>query len=294
MMVNEPLFWYYMVERESIRQRRAMGKPQHEWTEDRIFCEYSFTNVKRRDDRTTVLLNREFYAPRAAELSHPSPVALLNASVFRWHGTAEAARLIGWHEDWSDSAGTTMRDRVSVAQSLGEPVFTGAYMIPNGGVHDPKPEVVRVVINQIWNCARFVLDTSSWETACTRLVESCWNVGWFMAKEILLDYILATGWVPDDWQTWTPVGPGARRGAAVVRYDYITPGLNKSETLEVCQELFSRWREHWPLGWVDLDLTDVQFALCEVAKYRKVQTGEGRPRKRFRPTQDDVTLEIQP
>ena len=40
---------------------------------------------------------------------------------------------------------------------------------------------------------------------------------------------------------------------------------------------------------VELDLTDIQFQLCEFAKYWKAKTLVGRPKKTFSPTIDDVT-----
>jgi hypothetical protein len=109
-----------------------------------------------------------------------------------------------------------------------------------------------------------------------------------MAKEILLDYILVTNQLPTDWETWTPVGPGARRGAGVVKYDMIT-SIPEWETLEVCRQLYNMCDERWPREFERLDLTDIQFQLCEFAKYEKTKTGVGRPKRKFHPTIDDIT-----
>lgn len=287
-MKNADLFWRYLVERESIRRRRLDGLPREEWTSDPIMQTYSFTNVKRCHDRTTVLLCREFYDNQAL-LPHPSREALLNATLFRYHGTIAAARAIGWHHHWSEAIGIGVRDSIDVEHALGRKMFTGAYIVPNGGSSESKAEVVRVVANQVWDRAEWILDTDSWREASHRLTR-LWGVGDFMSKEVLLDYILITGWTPVDWQTWTPVGPGAQRGAAVVKYDFIRPGLSVGESLEVCLELHAQSRgDRWPFADMPLDLTDIQFALCELAKYRKVQTGEGRPKSRFKPTIDDIT-----
>jgi hypothetical protein len=120
-----------------------------------------------------------------------------------------------------------------------------------------------------------------------------WGVGPFMAKEVLLDYILATGWRPSDWETWTPVGPGARRGASyILRGD---PELKVSETatLALVREVYAQRGERWSSAFPELDLTDIQFQFCELAKYMKAKLGVGRPKKTFdRPTIDDVTRAI--
>jgi len=284
---REQLFWNYLVERESIRLRRLNGSTP--WTNDQIFKEYSFTNVKREHDRTTMLLVREFYSDHLS--THPSSVALLNATLFRYFGTIEAARVIGWHDEWNEDIGHKMRRAVEVKMAFGHKMYTGAYIVPAAGMSESKAEVVRIVANQIWENANHILDTDSWQTACDRMTK-LWAVGQFMAKEVLLDYILITGWTPCDWHTWTPIGPGARRGAAVVVHDRIRPGVSVDEALEVCEQLYSHREEYWPADYVLLDLTDIQFALCELAKYRKVQTGEGRPRKKFRPTVDDITKRV--
>lgn len=280
----EPLFWKYLVEREAIRLRRLHGEPQGRWTDDPIMRDYSFTNVKRHHDRVTTLLRRKFYDN--CGLKHPSKIALLNAALFRYHGTVKTAEFMGWQTNWSEEIGKKLARANEIRIQFGRKVFTGAYIVPSGGVLDPKTEIVRVVVNQIWKNADRILTTDSWREACRSLCLN-WCVGEFMAKEVLLDYMLATEWTPSDWQTWTPIGPGAQRGAGVVRTGSVEK-ISKSRTLDVCLHLFRNRDESWPHE-VKLDLTDIQFALCELAKYRKAQTGVGRPKKRFQPTVDDVT-----
>lgn len=272
-----------MKERERIRIRRRIGLPREEWTSDPIFKEYSFTNVKREHDRTTALLVREFYSTRHHR--HPSKIALMNAAIFRFHGTIETARHLGWSEIWGGP--DILRARTDVLMATGGRVFTPAYIVPNCGDDRPKTHVVADIVNGIVSDANFILDTNSWEEACDRMCE-CFGVGAFMAKEVLLDYILATQWKPKDWETWTPIGPGALRGAGYVRYGQPSK-INTEEALEVVRSLYSRREELWPPDYVKLDLTDIQFQLCEIAKYMRFRLGLGRPKRKFRPTQDGVT-----
>ncbi len=293
MRVSE--FWKFMREREAIRLRRLAGAPMIEWTEDKIFRDYSFTNCKRAHDRVTTLLWREYYSTiharhqetPAEESLDLCKTTLLNAAIFRFHGTVETALAIGWTPTWTPEAKQRMIHVNAIRMARGDTVFTGAYIVPACGSTDPKYQIVAEIVSGIWNKSENILDTTSWAEACYRMC-GLWGVGEFMAKEVLLDYILATGWVPDDWETWTPVGPGARKGASVVKYDEIER-ISESEALEVIREVYAGRHEHWPDDYVALDLTDIQFQFCEYAKYRKAETGVGRPKSRFRPTVDDVT-----
>lgn len=286
-MINVSQFWDFMIARETIRLRRLAGASPSEWTADPIFQTCSFTNVKRSHDRVTALLMAEFYTDH--QCIHPSPEALLNAAIFRYHGTIASARAHGWTNAWDSTARQRMIDTNAARMALGN-VFTSAYIIPSCGDPRPKREVVADIIDSIWSIAEQVVSsTTSWQVLCDRL-KIAWGVGSFMAKEMLLDYFLICGWEPDDWQTWTPVGPGARRGAAIVKHSAMV-SMSERNALGIIRELYAGHHEYWPATYVKLDLTDIQFQLCEFAKYVKVQNGAGRPRRKFRPTIDDVTYQ---
>ena len=77
----------------------------------------------------------------------------------------------------------------------------------------------------------------------------------------------------------------------MVKYG-IVKGIPESEALQVCRELYGMREVAWPKDFVDLDLTDIQFQLCEFAKYMKVKLGVGKPKRIFRPTIDEVTCHI--
>jgi hypothetical protein len=284
-MIRAEHFWEYIRERERVRLRRRTGVAPSEWTEDPILKTYSFTNVKRAHDRTSALLIREFYSKH--RLTHPSPVALLNAAIFRYHGIIETARSLGWHRRWTSVEKERMMNNDLRRIAIGEKVWTSSYIIPNCGSTMPKHRVVASIIDAIWGAAAEVVDNVRWELMSRRLCDE-FGVGEFMAKEVLLDYMLITEWSPTDWSTWTPIGPGAQRGASVVKYDEIRK-IPRWEALAVCRELYDQRLDEWPADMVELDLTDIQFQLCEFAKYEKVRRGLGRPRGYFRPTVDDVT-----
>ncbi len=310
-------FYDFITERESIRLRRLAGLPREQWTQDPVFQQFSFTNVKRIHDRTTTILMREFYS-RDLEQHTITPheqslgmcrASLLNCTLFRYFGTVESARMIGWLPEWDEN----QKRRIQNMGVMDDLRFTAAYIVPNCGSSAPKYEIVTEIVDLVWKNSEYILDCNTWMEMCIRLCEN-WGVGPFMAKEILLDYILCTGWTPSDWTTWTPVGPGGKRGASRIAYGGLV-NISDYEALAVIKEVYEARATYWPpkplyLPWshvspncdnhcgcsdgsvvsttVELDLTDIQFQCCEFDKYCRVAEGR-RPKRTFRPTVDDVT-----
>jgi hypothetical protein len=107
-----------------------------------------------------------------------------------------------------------------------------------------------------------------------------------MAKETLLDTLYTDFWPsgrPADFNDWTPVGPGSKRGAARISGSD-RKSLSAEETLKLCREVYDMRDQYWPKDYVALDLTDIQFQFCEAQKYEKVRLGEGRPRSFYNGT----------
>lgn len=293
MLVSE--FFTFMRKREQIRLNRLAGLPRDQWTDDKILKEFKFTNVKREHDRTTYELMEKFYAGH--EDASPS-VRLLNCTMARFFGHVETVVELGWQSSWNREELLT---KIEARLTRGEKIFTGAYIIPNCGRSDPKHIVVLDVLNDVASWAFGAHVEINWfsdSLTFRHLVEAlCTHVngmGSFMAKEVILDFILSSGWVPPDWTTWTPIGPGARRGAArVLSLDgHLDRPLSEPRALEVAKDLYDAYRQmplvgephpHWPLDWVRLDLCDIQFQLCEWDKYLRASLGEGRPKTRFVP-----------
>jgi hypothetical protein len=212
---------------------------------------------------------------------------LINCAIFRYFGCVETARIIGWTTDWS-----TQRDRIKHLGDMDDLRFTSAYIVPNCGRSEPKYEVVIEILDGIWQRATEIVEgENSWRRQCGVLTQ-CYGCGSFMAKEIMLDYILATGIKPDDWQTWTPVGPGGRRGASRVLHG-VNIKISEEEALEVIMEIYEERGQYWRADFVELDLTDIQFQCCEVSKYSGVAEGRA-PKRRFKPIVDEITRKQDP
>ena len=311
-------FYRFMIERESIRQRRLAGLPRESWTQDEIFKTFSFTNVKREHDRTTQLfLKRYRDQMKACDTvdDHQNNCDLfMSCAIYRYFGTDHSAEVLGPYT-WARPDGRYKKEYFDELRNYGmqgDLSFTAAYIIPAAGRSEPKYEIVAEILegiekihDQIVQHLYWQEHSRSWEYAC-HLLTSCYGVGSFMAKEILLDHILATGVKPSDWKTWTPVGPGGKRGASRIKRGWADK-MSESEALDVIREVYELRDQYWPAFIVidlpddmegsisvntpKLDLTDIQFQFCEFDKYSRVGEG-GKPKRKFRPTIDDITQAV--
>jgi len=334
-------FYAFMRERELIRLRRLHGLSRDEWTKDEILKKFSFTNVKREHDRTTQQFRRiyqqlciDIHGRDDVHPDHPDSGfgmdwqncqdLLTTCAVFRFFGTVKSAEVIGpytWAGMDDSSSGPGYFQRIRDYGDQGDLTFTSAYIVTSAGRSDPKHHVVAEALEQFSEMTNEVLEAlqaengpRSWQKA-VEVMTRCYCVGSFMAKEIILDYLMM---MPDvcrdltDWSTWTPVGPGGKRGAARIRYGGLVD-MSESEALDVIREVYAARSEHWPrtfsLPWshmspncdnhcgcdegsrvtaVELDLTDIQFQMCEFDKYSRVAEGR-RPKRLFKPTIDTLT-----
>ena len=290
-------FYTFIREREAIRQRRVAGLP-YPWTTDPILGKFSFTNVKREHDRTSRLLREEFYTPH---FDAPKGEILFNCTVARYFGTIEFMRAVDWTtEDELQDPEAVLSYLRGIARNrlaAGQQVFTGAYIITSGGVSGPKEDyvcnvVLRALIAHRFRVVQASQTRSRWQDAIEELqkVQGFGGTG-FMAKEVISDTRYTSFWpiinghqTPSDTNTWTPVGPGGMRGAAAVAGKPYGESLGKTETVDVCLALFAARKEHWPMGYPELELHDIQFQLCEFFKYEKVRFGHGRPRSLYKPS----------
>jgi hypothetical protein len=298
-------FYDYLNEREAIRLRKEADRLASEnfetpqgppWTKDPILREYKFTNVRRHHDKTSAKLREMFYGEHFFD-DHGS--VLMNCALFRYFGTWEFAEAVGWQEyDTFDFDG--IKDLAEQRLADRERVFTGAYVITNQGISAPKQEVVvDYFLKDLHKAVPQILkikdSTYSWQTVSDRmrLIGGFGGTG-FMTKEVLLDTTYTDFWenvtehpkdgsfsYPEDWHTWTPIGPGARRGAArAIGDDSATP-ISEQKSMWVINELMALQQGFWKHD-DELVPTDIQFALCEFDKYERVRLGQGKPRSRYR------------
>jgi hypothetical protein len=279
--------WAYISARESLRLQKAAGAP-YPWSPDPILTRFKFTNVKREHDRTTI----HFMNIYARHTKTPPATALFNCTMYRYFGTMAFANEVGWLDGYDRKAITGAARRL---KARGVKVFTGAYIVTNAGLSQPKEVTVADYLKGMWKQAMTIVEaiegTRTWEAgfAAMTAVKGFGGAG-FMAKEALSDYLLwrrLAGWAPlVDEATFSPVGPGARRGLNRLF------GRDKNarqpipefqaEQLALRAAVQPSWARLFPSA-DPLTAHDIQFCLCEVDKWMRVKNGEGRPRSLYRP-----------
>ena len=278
-------FYDFMLKRENIRLNKLSGMP-FPWTEDTILQTYKFTNVKRAHDRTTKWFWENALDPHVKD---PLEVQFFNCALFRYFGTIEFSEAIGgWTELWTEHK-DIIRDIAKERLRQGKKVFTGAYVITNQGIKAPKQDVViDEFLTPLWrklpDLVKIANETHSWQAVATAMMKLKGFGGTgFMTKEVLQDALHTPVFVECiDRNLWCPVGPGAKRGINRLLHRTFNSPLKPEEGLKVMLELFAARETHWPKNYVDLELHDIQFQLCEFDKYERVMNNEGRPRSKYR------------
>lgn len=280
-MINQ--FYDFMVAREQIRLKKEKGE-SWPWTSDEILQTYKFTNVKREHDRTSLHLKERY--DTFGQQADPR-IALLNCTAFRFFGTTSYADSLGWlHRP-------DFKKAKRAALNAAKP-YTGAYIVSNMNYTCSKVDlIVDVVMRGIWARSKHLVELAhqahSWQAVICDMIDNLEGFGTsgFMAKEVMLDCMWTSFWLqePVDYNTWCPIGPGARKGLHHVmgRDLDTTKGVTDQQLQD---EMIQVWRHQesckLPKWFPELCLHDVQFQLCEFAKYEKARLGRGRPRSKYR------------
>lgn len=279
-------FYKFMKEREIIRLRKEDGEP-YPWTTDPIFQTYKFTNVKRADDKTTRWFWKNVLEPNEDK---PREHLLFHCALFRYFGTTEFAEAYGgWLDSWLDDK-ETVRAMAKRRLENNQRVFTGAYVITNQGIKAPKQDVViDEFLTPLWHKLPSLIQvadkTHSWQAVATEMMKLKGFGGTgFMTKEVLQDALHTSVFEHCvDRNTWCPVGPGAKRGINRVLGKLHDAPLSFEKGLQVMQELFAARKTYWSGNYIELELHDIQFQLCEFDKYERVKNKQGRPRSKYKP-----------
>jgi alpha-glutamyl/putrescinyl thymine pyrophosphorylase clade 1 len=264
----------YIKERESIRIKKEAGEP-FPWTDDPILQTYKFTNVHRSDDRTT----KEFKVLYNANYSKLQN--LYNASLYRYFGTPIFARTVGFQYEYSRVNIVNAAEKLQVE---GVKIYTSAYVITNAGATGPKHEKIADFMEDWWRqrveIEKCLVFNRTWESTLRRM-QSVMGFGGtgFMAKEALLDFILVFPGYFHDEDTWSPVGPGARRGINRVYGEDLKTSHSEDNLLRMLKCIYNAVVTELPT--LEVNLHDIQFVLCEYDKYQRAKLGEGRPKNKY-------------
>lgn len=276
--MNVKPFFKYCRERYQIllNRRAGLSKP---WTRDKILQRYSFCNVRREDDKTTVWFREAFR-------SSPK-VTVFSCVAFRFFSRISTGKILVQHNllaDWNEKLARKVLKDV-------HPLVTGAYIVKAYPGMTKLEGIIRV-LRPVWKAQQEGLfdDTKgcTLERAHQKLMVFPY-VGTFMAHEAIMDLrftpILSNA---PDWATWAAAGPGAARGLSRVTgkpLDHFNYHGEKSraEMLELMRyiRLRSQSEKFWPNEFPPMDVHTVEFSLCEFDKFERTRLGEGRPKSLY-------------
>ena len=309
-----------MSERLNIWYKRVVkGEPQP-WTSDKILQEYSFTNVSRDLDKTSIyerknILNRLDLPTTNPTLRKKS--VLLNIMIFRVFVRIETYESIGfidleekdWKEKWELAKARLLKRRED-----GDKNFTSAFWVNNLKRVNPDPSTrhnktqnaICMIESWIKNIDeiydRVIVKATSLKDQLAYF-SSLKGIGSFNGYEFPCSIAETKTYCKNPLVNWTQdnatnVGIGSRQG---IRWIFKDRG-NLSE-YECILYLRSIWRHEMKVrGYYerfitqlpsvfngDIDLRIIEHMLCETHKYNKVVTNTGRPRIKFRNSTKDVS-----
>lgn len=291
---NMYLFWYWMSERQEIFHKRYILKQDPPWTEDTIFQTYKFTNVFRSLDRGTVFWKenimdvwmRVFDGPE-----HAFKQILFDTLVYRhfnyiktWQAIEQPVRLRRW-------------DKVFSTLWNLDRVYTNAHNVTGVRWDDSDIKVENsMFLLKTWDrhldaYTEALKNCKTMEEAFDYVKANIIGYGGFTSYELVCDlsYLPFTPYTEDEWAN---PGPGATRGL-----NRIWPGIGKNKA--VLLDAMKYLRDHqddflkeFNLPFKEypsrLTMRAIEHSLCEFSKYAKAYWDEGRPRNKYKGTEQGM------
>lgn len=273
----------FCVERERIRQRKEAGEPWP-WTDDKILQYGSFCNIFREDDKTTRWFKKHIRDPYAED----PDMSVMMTSLFRTFNLIETgedaiAWFVGRALPFEPEYFQTLYKFLDQRRAENYRVFTGAYMACQS-LEQVFPSLENFYAKEGY---KQVALESTIEGAFDRLV-SFKGFGPFKSYEIVTDlrWTCVLRDAPDKL-TWANIGPGSAKGLELLIGDDYTGTSHQTRTgrsnlLKRMQELLAMLNQHPDWQTRQWELRDVEHALCEYGKYRRLALGD-KPKRRYTP-----------
>ena len=288
-------YWRFAAERQAIFFRRFHGL-NGPWTDDPILNRYKFTNAYRASDRVSQYVIRDVIydgdqSPREV---------FFRVILFKFFNRIDTwKRLVAaFGELTAKRFKPQQYDKVlTAALESGELLYSGAYIMPSGGVgwrqdrkHRMHLRLLEYMLSQ--ELPERVAGARSMREAF-ELLKSVPSIGDFLAYQYVTDLNYSAG---SDFgeNEFVVAGPGARNG---IRKCFETlGGLTEADLIRFVsdrqdEEFGSRGLKFESLWERPLQLIDCQNLFCEVDKYSrvyhpdvKVKSGRARIKQQFRPS----------
>ena len=260
----------FIVERECIRVKKESGQPWP-WTENPIFREYKFCNVRRQDDKTTRWIHNNWSLPHADDPDLWFALVIARRAL-NWPASMEA---LGYPVPWNPHNFLSVMNKRA---SMGLKCFDTAYqLLVQGQKGDKTENMIKLILNLLWE-ARDELRPKPDDTLRSFFdrLSSFKYMGLFYSGQVVADLKEVQLREAHDWWTFAVPGPGSERGLnRVLGRDKSTPWREK-DWREALDQLHPLIKVPATVG--RLDGQNENNCLCEFDKYERISRGEGRVR----------------
>ena len=270
-------------ERELIRKRKEAGLAV--FTDDEILGKYRFCNVRRRDDRVTAWLLKNYYTNNVGDVWFKALIARL----INWPPTLkyliEKNAIPHRVEEFEGNYFIHCLEELKRAKVK---MFSSAYVVYPTRLKGTKSEnMTNHIIAPLVDIAddvRRAIEQDSIELT-TNVLSECFGIKTFIAGQVTADltYIMGQLFNATDLYTYAPQGPGSKRGLNRLHDRNLKASFAYkqfiSELIEVREMMIDSNHQ-----FNDLTLHDVQNVMCEFDKYIRVKFREGTPKQVYKPT----------
>jgi hypothetical protein len=274
----QELLAYWIREREQIRRLKELGAPKP-WSNDPIFQNVYFCNVRREDDKTTRFIRQKYQA------YGEHPWLVYNYVLARFLNRIETLKFIPF---MSDHAPTVLMQLFDQVQRANGQLWGGAYIITTHGLPMGKVQyLVNHVLEGVSKPCRAHIGRgpvqgyrANLATAYATLLKHE-GLGSFLAAQIVADLKNTPGHPlasAEDFYTFAAHGPGSLRGASWFHYGEIG-----RVTPATFNQHFNKIREYIDDNVPEIVICnqDLQNCLCEFDKYMRVRTGVGKSKRKY-------------
>lgn len=245
-------FIYWVYERQNILDKKlnGYGKPL---TDDVIFQEYHFTNVRREDDKVSKWLINNLYSP---ELNEAFTVIFISRFINRIE-SLEAIK-----DDLINGQWVNAYQTLKTKEANKETIFSSAYLQPEIKGYSRLDKIFYKLFDEVHNR---VIPTLTIEQAVNNLCEIKY-IGEFIAGQIAMDASIFMKGYWLDKKTYAPLGPGSTRGLNRLFERTLTEKWDRYEYDSLLLELALE---------LELRALDIEHSLCEWDKYERILFNEG-------------------
>lgn len=307
-------FYVHMVnERYQVRLRKDVQKLPQPWSKDPIFQQFRFTNIRREHDRESLWLINEISTN--AKLSYRNKI--LNSILFRLFNKKETMMIIGAPFDFDNLDKLAIQTRID-RKLYDDPKFvwfTNAFFTSGmrntinkesvrlGVSEDPRMRIIEKVQRMASGAEGldpilYAVDTADTQRQVFNALCDHPGIADFLGYQIFVDFT----YIPEfkfSENEFTIAGPGCRNGLNVLFKDY--DGLNYEEAVfwvrDNIEDVAAENGLHLSFWELFSDLPDsdrrgnvmsLENTFCEFSKYHRAAKGYGRPKNKYRPSEEGL------